>query len=81
MVEADIGDWFDVGLEAPVPVKVKMDTMVVALPNGFFFETRIVSGSFYLKTRTHGGAGAMVKLTLDEERHQAEAYALEPAVI
>jgi len=40
VVEADIGDWFEVGLEAPVPVKVKMDTMVVALPDGCMFRTQ-----------------------------------------
>jgi len=54
---------------------------VVALPDGCMFRTKIISGSFYLKTRTHGGRRAMAKLTLDEERYQAEAYALKPAII
>jgi hypothetical protein len=40
VVEVDNGDWFEVGLEAPVPVKVKMDTMVVALPDGYIFRTQ-----------------------------------------
>ena len=60
-----------------------MDTMVVASPMGCFGtqnQSHVVSRNSYMQTHAfpEGGEGKTGKPTLDEERYQTEADALEP---
>jgi hypothetical protein len=74
------GDWFPI--DSKVFESVKMDTMVVVSPEWGFVNPEskwhASTGTLRNNVRWHWEIG---RLTLDKERYQAEAYALEPAII
>src|SRR6266851_7896951 len=66
-----------------IQVPVKMETTVVASPMGCFGtqnQSHVVSRDSYIQTHAFAedGEGKAGKPTLDEERYQTEADALEP---
>jgi hypothetical protein len=81
-LRVDSGDWFPVDSE--VLESVKMDTMMVVSPKGRFWNPESkwhVSAETFRNNTNVQWHREIGRLTLDEERYQAEAYVLEPAII